>query len=1264
MKKRIGMYRIVAFICLALMVSTASGRGRNKQLYAVPAQGKITIDGKLDDWDLSGQILSYVVPETQDMQSARTAMMYDDEALYISGIVRDTSPMMNRHDPNTNPEKAWDADVCQLFFSLDPDEDLPLKYSQFKRQHDQSPVGSLMMWYFTDRKEACLAMFQGMKFNKPLRPDLRENGVIPHEYYSGAYREQEDGGGYTFEYRIPWETFNLKRVPKADDILAMSMAVFWSRPDGLKTAGGAAWAYDVMSGPGFSFQSSAVWGKLVFWPENNIDESMITAGMPPEKPLPLKFSYDVPEDSEISVQLYSEEGEIVRMLVPQQYRRAGKNTEMWDGLDDQGLPLPAGKYIWKGIYHEPIKAEWRLSVNNSGTPPYPTDDNKGGWGGDHGRPSTVCSTPDGMLLAWSACEYGWGIIRVDLDGKKMWGSKHSATYVSADDKHIFLAGGHGFNSDPSVQILDLKDSRPMSLENGKPTFIAPEGGTDETNEVTGLDCANGKLYVSYAQRNLIGVFDIRDGSISKTLAVPSPERLAVAKDGTVLVISEGKIVAIKEGKSVDLITTNLDSPSGVDVAEDGTIYVANRGELQNISVFDPSGKYLKSIGKDGGRPAKGRYDRSGMYMSGGMELDSEGRLWVAETTDGPKRISVWDTESGENVDEFFGASAYFGYGYIDPDQPDMMFAHYVLWKLDWENLKGYPYTTIWRKTEPTMMVPPGPSGYSSVTRFITAENGRQYAWGTNRPFSVLSYRDGDLFKPCAAFFSIKREKGQEEYQGTEIPFIDSDAETYPNGSYFWQDKNNDQCLQPDEVLPFPGKFNHTKFAWLQKDLGLWLGNNTFVMPTEITETGQPVYDVLKAQETVFSGNVQGGNVRHGYFARDEEGNLYSFNRGMLGKWNPDGKREWYYDDIVNWHKALNMPITGPGRLWGMSGIMGGVSDRYFGTMTYFGPNHIFRDDGMYVAAVLKDGRVGGRADKKGTQEGQPEGQNGQFVMLNIDGEDRFFIIHGGQDSRVWEVLNLDTVKDLEGGIYHHSNEQVELAAAAMEEYNAFIADTKRLIIVRGKSALETSQPVGRSVDSNRGFKARVAYDAENMYFKFDVDTPFELTNAEPESKLIFRGGNIIDIQLATDLKADPARKTPAPGDIRILITRKNGKPFAMLYETKVKDFEGEPIVFESPTGSETFDRIEVFEDFELTYHKTLGGFEALVTIPLEALGITELKPGEKIKMDLGYIFGNNQGTRTAARSHARNNSFTANVTNDIPHESRLEPAEWGEATVE
>jgi hypothetical protein len=51
-------------------------------------------------------------------------------------------------------------------------------------------------------------------------------------------------------------------------------------------------------------------------------------------------------------------------------------------------------------------------------------------------------------------------------------------------------------------------------------------------------------------------------------------------------------------------------------------------------------------------------------------------------------------------------------------------------------------------------------------------------------------------------------------------------------------------------------------------------------------------------------------------------------------------------------------------------------------------------------------------------------------------------------------------------------------------------------------------------------------------------------------------------------------------------------------------------------------------------------------------------------MDVGYIYGNANGTQSMKRSYWHNNSFTANIVNDIPNESRLQPGEWGKVNVE
>jgi hypothetical protein len=184
-----------------------------------------------------------------------------------------------------------------------------------------------------------------------------------------------------------------------------------------------------------------------------------------------------------------------------------------------------------------------------------------------------------------------------------------------------------------------------------------------------------------------------------------------------------------------------------------------------------------------------------------------------------------------------------------------------------------------------------------------------------------------------------------------------------------------------------------------------------------------------------------------------------------------------------------------------------------------------------------------------------------------------------------------------------------------------------------------------------------------------VTAPHELINVAADPKLVFKGGNCLDIQLAADPAADPKRKTPAPGDVRLLVTRQataDGKaiqPLAVVYRPQVKGFQGQPIVLTSPTGKESFDEIRVVDSVGLEYRKTSDGFRAVVAIPLDLLGLT-LNKGQSLKMDLGYLYGNATGSQVAARSYWTNHSFSANVTNDIPSESRLEPAEWCQATVE
>ena len=1237
---------MLGLLALTVITWAESGRGLNKKLYAVPLPGAVVIDGNLNDWDWSGHFESYEREETRDTQRAECAMMYDDEALYIGAKVKDTSPLMNRHNPAADADKAWMGDCLQV--RLVTDRRMPFPYikgnlggAEAMGAESGQPL-HLMIWYFTDNKEPALQIHKSMAM-QPVRAEWGPHGVVPHKNFQAEYRIDTDGKGFTMEYRIPWDTLNAKDNHHiAGDIATATLQFLWGDGSGMVYK---SCAYDLMSQPGFPWQDTACWGKLIFAEKGNIPRAWVNPMHKPDPPTPLAFTYNLPNDGETSVALYDKDNKIVRHIAAQTPHKAGKITEQWDGRDCNGNMLPAGDYTWKGLYHAPIKTKYVMSIGNSGQPAWKTSDGTGGWGGDYGPPTAATVTSDKIILGWTGHEAGWGIIGTDLNGKKLWGISHKNASILASDGARFFANGEGEGKE--INVYSTASGQPMVFGNKRQGLLPPDGGDATSNIPTGLAYAKGKLYVSFSGRDLVGIYDAISGDIVTKVTVNKPGRLAITADDAILVISEGKIVRSTVEKSTDFITTNIDSPSGIAIDAKGLIYIGNQGKLQNISVFTAVGKYIRSIGKKGGRPVTGKFDPAGILYPGGIAIDSKGKLWVPETSIPMKRISVWNSKTGKLLKEFFGGCSYSPFAWIDPTNKNEAFFDNTIWKIDLKKGTWYPKSTYY-SPKSADAINPGNGGFFFPFRVFTANNGKQYAVSEIWAFGkVMWIREGDIFRPL--YFRFRNHPN--EVLCPRAPFaMMGDKKIYPPGrDYVWADTNKDIEAQPDEIKEVPAM---PYFQWMDANLNLY-GDGVIYRPKTVSKDDVPTYDFAKPEHIA--------KISTGSTWTDPSGKqIWGWHDGAnLAKYTTDGTREWLYQGLRTWRDAINVGAPGPGTMWGATCPVG-IVGRYSGLVSYFGTVDLVRDDGLFVSQVFESGSKG----NNGPNIYYVEFLAGQ--MVQPQGTNKIYILAGDQDCRVSEVIGLDTVKDLYGGIYNHTPELAAKAAKAYAEYDMQIAGSKPLVLARGGvNGLYYTDSVGKKTDDQHSFQVQAAYDATNLYFRYAVTSPAALTNAIVDSQMIFKGGNLLDIQVATNMTADPKRTKPAVGDIRLLISQREGKPWVVMMQPKIADFTGKPIILTSPQGSEPFDAITVIDRIQLRdYIKTATGFTVTAVIPRDLLKLTTIKAGDTLRMDAGYIYGNTGGTGTASRAYWHNNSFTANVVNDIPHESRLEPAEWGEARVE
>jgi len=1227
----------------------------------------VVIDGDLGDWDLSGEIYSYISEPTKEIMNAYTALMYDRDALYIAARIADPTPMLNRWDPAVNPDFGWDGDSFQLRLSLNPQLGYPVNIGWGQGDMASDNVVHMTLWYYTDAKTPVLHMKYGMNFHDA--PDYPK-GIVPRDKYQGAYQAWKDGKGYTLEYRIPWTTLRAARAPMGGDLAAGALQVQWSNADGTHLGPGN--VVDLQRTAGFSYQHTGCWGKIIYAKTGHLPKEMTQDAPTVVRRLPATFTTTLPKAQVVSVALFNANGDLVRHILAAQSRPAGALREAWDGQDDAGRVLPAGAYTWKAVTHEPFSVKYLLSVNNAGTPGYPTPDGAGAWGGDWGNPVAICFAGDRGLISWSGSEAGPGLIAVDANAKKIWGGRYSVTSVASDGEWVYAY----LNGEKQIRAYAIADCKQLNFLRGE---LWVEHNAGKETHCTGMTYADSKLYVADGVANTITEYHARQGVILRTLKVNAVLGMTAVDAHTLAVVSNDAVQRLDliSGAATPWITDHLDHPYGIARAANGDLFVSNRGALMNVSVYNARGQYLRSIGLRGGRalpagsfastgnasPARrGKWAPMAMLNPAGLAVDGKGRLWVTEDDFQPKRISIWEARTGKLLDEKFGPAYVSTPVTMDPTDPTRVYCNNVEWKVD---LQKDTWTAgavmIDARRDAPYFWP-----HMVLNIVFTARNGKQYMHAKWSDGQYLFVRRGDHFEAVAGLISptaaFTWRQGAKDWQ--EMGKI---------GWVLWEDVNGDGLVQQAET-------RHTKMQPAQMhscftdDLTMYAAGMYGALywqrlsPAKILKNGVPHYDdatftqvdyVTKADVPTYTSdltvNPTDGSVL--MYAGADIKYMDKSEIWPLQYWTKEGKVIWRFRNGCRWYDMYEFPIARPDQYWGCTKNIG-IIDGITGYSSYFGFIHMLTTDGVALGTLMQDGRSGAPS---GPDRINCEWFTGQLVKLH-DG--RWLLLGGDQDGRVLQVFGLDTLVRSQG-VLTISEAEVKAAADARTEWLANQARAQSLVISRTFDAPDwvNFKGINIAVDEKRGFAAKAAYDTKNLYVYLNVNAPNALINSIQEDQLVFKGGNALDIQMATDPLADAQRTTPAPGDLRVLITRRNDKPFAVVYRYKVAGFTGQPTLFTSPTGQERVDRIDTWDDVALSYEKTATGFTAVVTLPLTRLGWTP-NPAGTVKMDIGYLFGNETGNNIVVRKYWSNTSFSSGVTNDVPNESRIEPAHWGTAFVE
>jgi hypothetical protein len=1242
-----------------------------QEMHIVPAPGKVVIDGDLKDWDLSGSVDLFFDEASRATMNVQGAYMYDAEALYVGGRVKDPTPMLNAHDFASELNTVWDADCVQLYMIADPAVKSGVSIADFTGStmsaEDQRSLCYIFLWYSTrDQKPGFMIMYTlGFK-------DLNLN---PKEV-EAVYKKDADGQGYTFEYRIPWKILRQEKAWKDGDKVMTQWQVTWGDKSGEK---GIVSMTDVRQkeSKDLGYMGPRSWGTGIVHGKGNLKLAKKTKIDRAAGHIPIAF--ELAQATKVSLAVYDKDGRLIRTCMGAEPMEAGKQTYQWDGLDDSDRPVPAGEYTWKMLTQEGFEQKYVCDVGISGNPPYQNEEGTGGWAGDYGYPVVVDIDGDQVVLGTGDGEATSKTIGTTLDGRKQWGGGWGAKGFWALDKGIgYFTGWSG-----ELSRFDARAGKLKAFADGRgqiPTGINTGGGG-------GMTVVDGKLAVVSVPDAALYLVDPETGAIQEKLPLEGPwYGAATGPKGELYVVAGNRIGRYDlQAKKFQPLTDKLPDSRMLTCDAAGNIYACIWEPAMQVWKFSPEGKLLQKIGKEGGRPAEGKFDPSGMLKPYDVAVDKNGRIWVAEFDDQPKRYSVWNAD-GTLWKEYFGSLAYSSGAYVNPAKPEYIYVNpNMRYKVDydkgtWEMDRVMSRGIKWELPAATTNAKPevfnfgvGPGAKDTVFANV---KGREFVWiGGEFGFNIMEIVN-DQFVPRLAWWR--------------------------GNTHSWRDDNNDGRLQPEE-LATPMFFNvmdsHLNlYAFRGPHIEMSTAKNLDPIPpypvmdrvkfTGFNDKGGMTWAFDK-RETVATDTIPGDAGYGTYEAVDDQGRILEMIGGLpiargqraqsrgsrITCYDGKGGKLWEYRNVHPGFAWTSEPYT-PGYLVGAFNVLLSSSKRLWGVTGYYGQYFLLdKETGLFVAALGQDQRSTPKLDHTIVLT-----ENFNGTLWNNLKNGKTYFSGGDADCRIWELkgyedykirggkLTLDTAQVAQSGQNAEQNKLAEKSAMGLlREFR--LSKLANAAADGNYSEWTTVQPQTVLVADKRLAQAQLGYDDKCLWIRFQVTDESPLRNQASDYRTLFKTGDALDIQFCTDTGSRPEhgqnQQEMRVGDARILVVRTpDDKMNAAIirYRTagadKPKQYE-----YESSVWKEKVDEVSEINDLPMNCKAEKESYVVEVGVPWSVIGVKPA-PGLKLKGDVGVIYGNEGGTKNAVRYMWSDKTPALNVNNDVPTEMRIHPNDMGMWMVE